>query len=437
MRRSATKTKIADDLIDRTRHARATDAWRALCAALLLVPSALFAQSPEASTAFAQARAAFERQDFASALTGFEAALAAGLVGPAIHYNIGVAAYKLQRYDRARQAFEEAARTASMAPLAHYNLGLIARAQGDDGLAREYFERVLAESADERLTGLARSSLEDSSIAVPETRLVWAAFGSTAVGYDDNVTLISNGQALGIARESDVYFDGLFAGSVRLSPKWRVDADVAYLKYADLDEYDQLGLGAGGRYRMELAQWTTELGGQLGSTYIGGDSFEQRQAVFAQASRTLANDWSTRARYRLSNINGTEEYEGLDGLRHELSARLTYTDVIWTVTGAYLFEVSDFDSASLSATRHQLSLDSRVRVAPEWMARAAIGLRSSKYDAPSIGTENRIELSAGAEYELNEHWTIVAQYLFSENDARESTFDYQRNRIQVAAEVAF
>lgn len=431
------RTTTTAGRIDRILRTRAIDCLRGLCAALTLFPFALLAQPPQAASAFAQGRAAFERQDFAAALTAFEAALAARMDGPAIHYNIGVAAYKLQRYDRATRAFEEAARTDSMAAIAHYNLGLIARAQQDAGTARSYFERVLGESRDERLVALARSALEDIGAPAPASRPIWAAFGSAALGYDDNVTLTSNGQALGVARDSDSYFDGMFAGSVQLDRAWRIDANASYLKYAELHDFDQLGIGTGARYRTQLRDWTTDFGAQLGANYIAGDSFDQRQSLFAQASRTFAKHWSTRARYRLSNIDGADAYEGLEGLRHELSTRLTYTSVGWALTGTYLFELSDFDSAALSATRHQLSVEARKTIDSVWTARASLGYRNSQYDDTSIGTENRFDLSAGVEYAIDDRWTVVAQYSFTDNNSDASEFDYERNRLQVGAEVAF
>jgi tetratricopeptide (TPR) repeat protein len=357
--------------------------------------------------------------------------------GPAVHYNIGVAAYKLSQFERAARAFEQVAGTPSMAALAHYNLGLIARAQNDAAAARGYFERAFAQTQDERLKTLTSAALEELNATAPAGGPLWAAFGAAGIGYDDNVALTANGQALGVARESDTYLDGLFVGSLQLNRDWRIDADVAYLKYGDLDEFDQLGIGAGVRYRKEIAGWTADIGAQQGITYIDGDRLDWRQSLFLQASHAFANVWGMRARYRLSNVDGADRYAGLDGVRHELSMRLTYANPGWTTAATYVFDVGDFESAALSASRHYVLVDARKFVTPIWTARATLGYRNSTYDDPSLGTENRVEFSAGVEYLLSDQWTVVAEYSYTDNDSDADELDYDRNRIQVGAEVTF
>ena len=93
---------------------------------------------------FAEARTAFEKQDYSKARALFERSLAEGMEGSAIHYNIGAAAYLGGDLPRAERAFREVARNPSMAALAHYNLGLVAMERRDDDEAREWFERAAA-----------------------------------------------------------------------------------------------------------------------------------------------------------------------------------------------------------------------------------------------------------------------------------------------------
>src|SRR5688572_2088783 len=80
------------------------------------------AENAEALAHFAEARAAFDAEDFSRARALFEQALAAGIDGPAIHFNIGSAAYRGGDLPRAEREFREVARTPTMAALAHYNL---------------------------------------------------------------------------------------------------------------------------------------------------------------------------------------------------------------------------------------------------------------------------------------------------------------------------
>lgn len=359
--------------------------------------------------------------------------MAARLDGPAIHYNIGVAAYRLGRFDRARTAFEEVARTPSMAALAHYNLGLVAKAQSNSAAAREHFARAYEETGDERLKGLARTQL---GAAEPPQRLEWAVFASSGVGYDDNVTLSSSGTQLGIAKESDVYGDSLVAGTVQLGGGWRVDGDLSYLNYLDLDDYDQLSASAGGRYRFDVADWRTDVGLELGATLLDGDVLERRQVLLAQATRALTKAWSLRARYRLSFVDGAGEFDGLDGLRHEVSARMTYAQIAWGGNVGYRFERNDYDAAALSATRHYLFAEAYRSITRLWTARGSVSVRHGEYDGAG-GSEDRVELTAAAERSLSDRLTLVMQYGFTDSDADEAALDYRRNRVFVGVEATF
>jgi tetratricopeptide (TPR) repeat protein len=440
--KTKTETKIATDRnrpIVQARSARLvrSTACGLFAALACLLSPVVLCQSRAATASFEQGRAAFEREDYSAAIASFEAALAAKMSGPAIHYNIGVAAYRLQRYDRARFAFEEVARTPAMEAIARYNLGLIAKAEGDERKAMEEFGNVYAHTADERLRSLARAQLNllEPPAALPT--IAWAGFIASGLGYDDNVTLTSNGQALGIAREGDVYGDTQLVGSATLSSSWRIDADAALLNYAELDEFDQWDFGTGGRYRFATGDWTWDVGGQLGTSYINSDRFDVRHALYLQALRPLTKTLTLRGRYRLTNVDGSKQYPGLDGLRHELTMRLMTAGRTWTASCAYLLDMTDYDSPALSATRHQLLADARTSLTQKWTAAAALSYRQSNYDNPAFGVENRTELTVAAERSLSERWTLVMQYSLTDNDADVDEFAYRRNRLFAGIEAIF
>jgi tetratricopeptide (TPR) repeat protein len=414
---------------------RVRSSW--LLASCWFVSFSVSGQSPDANALFAQGRSAFERQDFAAALESFEAALAAQLQGPAVHYNIGVAAYRLQRFERARIAFLEAARTPAMAGLAHYNLGLVAQAQGDERVASDEFARAYAASSDERVRSLARTQLDALGAAPPDRRPTWLGFAATGIGYDDNVTLSANGQSFGIAREDDVYGDTQLVGSLSLSPSWRIDGDASLLNYADLNEFDQWGLGAGARYRTTLDAWTMDSGAHFSTSYLDGDRFEARQAIYVQAARAIDPSLTLRTRYRFSNVAGTDRYPGFDGQRHELSARLMKAKGWWSASVTYLFDQSDYESDALSAARHQLSADARAFFTTRWSGRVALSYRQSDYEDPTIDSETRIECAFVAERALTERLTAVVQYSFTDNESDFAWYAYRRNRVFAGIEAIF
>ena len=107
-----------------------------------LAPLLAHARRAESLQQFEIGKQAVAAKDFATALDAFEAAAAAGMSGPAVHFNIGVCAYRLGRWSRAASAFREVARTPEMAPLAHYNLGLVALGDGKRDEAARWFAQA-------------------------------------------------------------------------------------------------------------------------------------------------------------------------------------------------------------------------------------------------------------------------------------------------------
>ena len=422
------------DRILRTRlHGR--NRTRLLVGFCLFIPLLASAQNA-ASDAFERGRIAFERQDFASALEAFETAVANGQEGPAVHYNIGVAAYRLQQYDKARAAFERVSQTPTMAGLALYNLGLVALAENDEQRAIDAFALAYEVASDDRIRSLALTQLESIGEKPRETTTL-ALYASSGVGYDDNVTLTTESQALGITREADLYGETFLVGQMQLTNAWRLEGDVSYLNYADLDDFDQWSIGAGGRYRFGLAAWALDAGVHVGTTYVDGERFDVRESAYLQAQRALASDLWLRARYRLSNVEPSDDYPGLDGLRHEWMTRLIRRGMRWMVGAGYTFESSDYASDALSAVRHQVGADVRASLTQRWTANASLTYRHSEYDDATIGAEARVELGAGAELALTNRWTIAMRYLYTNNDADTATYTYRRSRVFVGVDVTF
>ena len=135
----------------------------------LLAGSRAWADSAEANAFFAEAKTAFEAEDFSKAYALFDRARAEGMQGPVIHYNIGAAAFRggdLPRAERAFREVAEASNTTSMTALAHYNLGLVAMQTREEREARRWFERAIAESPDARVVELASRRIAE----LPEPR---------------------------------------------------------------------------------------------------------------------------------------------------------------------------------------------------------------------------------------------------------------------------
>src|SRR5688500_7634483 len=176
------------DHVSAGKASRSAPSRAALIAILIGFASSLVSQAQAANadalSRFSEAGAAFEAEDFSKSRALYEQALAAGMEGPAIHYNIGAAAFLGGDLPRAERAFREVARSSEMAALAHYNLGLVALERRDEREAREWFNRAIHDDVpDERLKALVSSQLA----ALPEPRAsgAWSYYSRGGVGYDD------------------------------------------------------------------------------------------------------------------------------------------------------------------------------------------------------------------------------------------------------------
>lgn len=391
-----------------------------------------YSHTEEATKQFRSGSSAFQAGDYQKALTAFESALAQGMSTPALHFNIGVAAYRAGNYRRAETAFKEVANTPTMAGLAYYNLGLVELKRNDSAAASRWFSRVEDATEDPRLRQLAAAQLGD--VQPPASGHKWVGYAGFGVGHDDNVALVSNSDVLGISDKADNFAEAQLSFSTLLGESWRLDGGAMMVDYQSLDSFDQLGLQAGARYRWLFDDWTNDAGVQLAYTTLDGSGFESRRALFVQTGRDLLPDLYVRGRYRFSDIDGLNEFRGLTGRRHELGATLDWTRAEWNFSFGYQFEIGDYDDDSLSATRHQLSVDAEYNFATDWSLLAEASRRRSNYDSDTNGNEQRTELALALTRTLTSRWQVFLRYSYTNNDADSAGYDYTGNRITAGVE---
>ena len=401
---------------------------------LFLVPAIAGSHSAAALQQFDSGKQAFAAQDYATALNAFEGAVAAGMTGPAVHFNIGVCAYKLGRWERAEAGFREVARTPEMAALAHYNLGLVALGARKSDEAARWFAQADRETSDERLKSLATARL--AQLPSPPERS-WLAFGAVAAGYDDNVALISGGDVLGVSGTDDTFAELQLAATAPPIGNWRFDGGLVLLDYTDLDSFDQLSINAGARYRMAIQDWAGEAGLQLTYATLDGNGFENKRMLLLQATRPLPDAWRLRVRYRFSDIDGLEGFNGLDGTRHELGLRGLWRRGSWGATLNYRFDKTDYAEETLSFDRHQLSVDAQYELDADWTLEASLVHDRSSYDVAENGSEQRTEIALAVNRDFSSQWRAFVRYAYADNQADLPEFDYERNRISAGVEATW
>jgi tetratricopeptide (TPR) repeat protein len=396
------------------------------------------AASADARARFDDARAAFEAEDFPRALTLYEQALAAGIEGPAIHYNIGVAAFRSGDFARAETAFREVARTPSMADLAHYNLGLVARERGDARAAREWFERVRG-STDARLAALAVRNLGELP---PPPRAAWSYYLRGSAGYDDNVALRSESIETAGSGDDDAFADLLFAGSYSYGA-WRADLAAGRLDYAELDDFDQSALSAGIARGFSLDAWYLELGAYGTQLSLGGDVYERSAAAVVRASRSFSQGRLLRAQFRFNAVDGRGDFDGLTGSRSELGVTYEWSHRAWTFTTRARGEINDTDDDVFASRWFELGAEARYALSPRWSLSGGAALRRTRHpgldatetaEATSAWTDSRRTYELAAARTLWKQSQLLLRYEHERNSSPVEGYDYDRNWIAVSIE---
>lgn len=401
----------------------------ALLIAVLFAP-AVDAGSTPAPEQFQIGKQAFEAGNYLAALESFEAAVAAGMSGPAVHFNIGVSAYRLGRLSRAETAFLEVARTPQMVALAHYNLGLVALRAGKAADARHWFAMSEQESGDQRLRALASAQLSDRSRQPQRT---WSGYAAFAVGYDDNVALISEADVLDVSNTGDSFAELQLSANTWIAQQWRLDANLGVLDYQDLNDFDQISASAAARYRRRVIGWNGEVILQGAYSTLGGDAFQAKRMLALQASKSLPGDWRVRTRYRFSLIDGLGSFDDLDGQRHEIDARAAWGRGAWDFDIEYSFDSSDYSNKALSLSRHAIAINVQRAFKDIWILQAQLARDLTRYDAGS-SDEDRNEWELAVSRVLSRRWRVVVRYGYANNAAQRPEFDYRRNRISAGVE---
>jgi len=415
---------------------------RAARISLLLVCGLLGAEngwcaaSATALARFSEGSAAFDAQDYSRARALFEQALAEGMDGQAIHYDIGSAAFRGGDLPRAERAFREVARTPSMASLAYYNLGLVALERRDETEARDWFNRTLHDSTpDERLQVLATRRLEE----LPEPRApgAWYYYSRAGLGYDDNVALRSASFESSATGEKDAYGELVLATTYSFG-QWRVDSGASLLQYQTLHDFNQNAYYLGGARSFRGDKWYFELGATGAQASLGGDTYERNVAVGGQATRLFAGGARLRAQLRGTAVKGQGEFVGLTGQRRELGLYLEKRWRAWNFAAHTRAETDDSDDPIFASRWVQLGADADYSFTPLWGVAFSTALRRTRHPAQSETLtgwdDNRTTFLVGLTRALWNRTQLLVRYEREHNASPVAGYDYDRNWITASVE---
>jgi tetratricopeptide (TPR) repeat protein len=402
----------------------------------LLAGSRAWAYSAQAEADFNDARAAFEAEDYSRARAMFERALAEGMEGPAIHYNIGAAAYLGGDLPRAERAFREVARTPTMAALAYYNLGLVAQDSHDYREARRWFERAIRHSSNERITELASQRLAE----LPEARTpgVWSYYSRGGLGYDDNVALRSSSIDGAASGNADAYAELILGGSYSFGA-WRVDTGAATLEYLDMDEYSQSAFSLGAARGLRWDDWYFELGAYGSQLSLGGEVYERDVAAGVQAMRSFDGGSRLRAQLRATSVQGNADFDGLSGERAELGVYYEKFWRAWSFGAHSRAELNRSEDPIFESSWIQLGGEARYAWSPAWELLASAALRRIRHAAQSETVagwdDDRATLQLGVMRSLWKRARLFVRAEHQRSDSPVAGYDYDRNWIAASVEM--
>jgi tetratricopeptide (TPR) repeat protein len=426
----------------RVDHRPAADALRAALIAISLAAAVSAAPRAQAANAdamsrFSEAGAAFHAEDYSKSRALFEQALAAGMEGPAIHYNIGAAAYLGGDLPRAERAFREVARTPEMAALAHYNLGLVALERRDEREAREWFNRAIHEDVpDERLRTLVSSQLAE--LPEPRARGAWSYYTRGGLGHDDNVALRSSSVESSATGDEDSYGELVFAGSYSIG-NWRIDTAGGTTEYMKLDEFSQSAYSLGAARGFRSDNWYVEAGAYGSQFSLGGEVFERSVAASALVTRFFSNGSRLRAQLRAASVTGKGAFSGLTGERTELGL---YYDRHWREWNFGVHtrgEINDSEDTFYAGQWVQLGVEARYAWTPTWGFMAGAALRRTMHRAQLTTVngwdDDRATLQLGATRALWKQTQLFVRYEHERNDSPVAGYHYDRNRVVASVEL--
>lgn len=406
---------------------------------VLAVATAAAAEDVQpARDAFAAGTAAFARQDYAQALAEFQTALAAGLDGPAIHYNLAASYFKLGDYEPAAKEFSLIAeRYPAMRGLAEYNLGLVAKRRGEPDAAADYFEQARDAADDDKIVALAERELRPRTSGRPKR---WYSLVSTRFGYDDNVRLVSNDVPVAggmSAESSSTEFMAVASGPIAADGGFRFDGSLYAIRYQDAPFYDQDYLRTGFVYQWRWGRWLAEAGPHMSRSTLDGDGYERRLGGGFRVRRELAPRLYLGARYVHDEIDAVDDrFSFVEGSRDWLELRLDRRRATGRLVLAYTLESNDRGSA-IATARQKIALSYAHDFAGRWTAETEAAMRHSSYDDAAVARdEDLVDLTVSVTRSFARGWALTGTASSASNDSIDP-YAYDRSRLSLGFDRTF
>ncbi len=378
----------------------------------------------------------FKKQEYKSALKYFNKASALGMKKAALYFNLGVTQYKLQRYKQATVSFKKSSHTKTFKKIAYYNLGLVSEAQQQNKSAIIWYKKSIRYKGNKKLSLLAEKRID--RILNHKNGISSATF---AAGYDDNIT---NAASNSPSNRGDNYMEVFAYTQAAINKNVSFKASAYLLNYSSYSSENFLLLNAAIDYTYRLKNWniTPEFG--FYTSTLNSTGFQQTLDFKVSGKRYLKNNASLLLKYRYSNINSQNTaYNYLQGTRQQF--RVDYKTKVNNKARLrlrYQLETNsrqNLTNANYSPTRHTFRARFKHALSNKWDLTEELSYRMSQYGAAAsvIRNDKRLRLRFTASKVFAKKWSGGVRYSFTNNDSNISSEKYNRNKIQVFANLDF
>lgn len=412
---------------------------------------------PAAESTYQQGLDAFRDGDYSAALEAFQRAQDAGKDTPQLHYNLGVTHYRLGQLDQADAAFARAAEGPDLQALALYNRGRVATRDNRPDDATDLYRAARDAARTDQVHDLAKAALDAQAEARDEARepqrpgpTVLAELG---LGYDSNTALQGeerpNGDRGDSFAELLLYGDLPVAGTTERG--LRVHGLLNGVQHADNSEDDFDRLETGLTAFRSPGDWRQEIGANVSLARLDGERLETAMEGHGEVERALGGGLHAGLRYRLAWIDAGDAFEGLDGIRQDLRARLRGSSGAARWRADYSFEWNDRDDIedgngviSYSPMRHGVHarwiqpLTDQVRASVDGGARySTYPDREDTEDGLQRREDLRFRLSGQVTRELGRGFSAFARIHWLDNRSSIERYRFARIRGGAGLEYLF
>lgn len=394
----------------------------------------------------------FKLQVLSRALEEFQAAQQVDPDHPMVYYYQGLIHYQLRQYKQAPPLFQRARELAPQLSLtAHYYAGISFFRQGLYTQAEQEFERAIATDPQSEVAQSAQAFL-DTIVERERLTKKWGLFASTAIEYDDNVVLRTDGQdlgPLGISDEGDFRHTFLLQGEYTPVRTDRTKIGANYLFFQslhyDLAQFDIQThmLNAFASYLIEPVQLRLDY--RYDFTFLGGSRFLERHSAAPSTNVVLGPSTLTSLQYQYQQINRFDDPER-NGHNHAFlfNQFFLFDHKTRILRIGYTFDKENTAGDPFDFQGHRFSIGFTTPLFWKLKNNVEFSYLLRNYDNSSSGLvenkrrrERQQTYSIGFFRDVGKYFTLSFRYTGIINDANIETFEYTRNIYSLSLSMRF